>query len=77
MLGERLAPCWCYSSIHLDGRKKRVSLHALVRHSVTLNTPCEVDQCIYFTPWRDTGLNRLFCVYVWKNNIITRFHKIT
>ena len=22
MLGERLAPCWCYSSIHLDERKK-------------------------------------------------------
>ena len=30
--------------------------HALVRQSVTLNTSCDVDQRIYFTPWRDTGL---------------------
>ena len=25
MLGERLAPCWCYSSIHLEWRRKRVA----------------------------------------------------
>ena len=56
MLGERLAPCWCYSSIHFEWRRKRVQGHALVRQSVTLNTPCDVDQRIYFTPWRDTGL---------------------
>ena len=56
MLGERLAPCWCYSSIHLDERKKACTPHALVRQSVTLNKPCAVDQRIYFTLWRDTGL---------------------
>ena len=33
------------------------TLHALVRQSVT-HTPCEVDQRIYFTAWRDTGLCR-------------------
>ena len=56
MLGERIAPCWCYSSIHFEWRRKRVQGHALVRQRVTLNTPCNVDQRIYFTPWRDTGL---------------------
>ena len=56
MLGERLAPCWCYSSIHFEWRRKRVQGHAFVRQSVTLNTPCDVDQRIYFTPLRDTGL---------------------
>ena len=33
MLGERLAPCWCYSSIHLDERKKASTPHALVGRS--------------------------------------------
>ena len=56
MLGERIAPCWCHSSIHFEWRRKRVQGHALVRQSVTLKTPCDVDQRIYFTPWRDTGL---------------------
>ena len=35
--------------------KKACTPHALVRQSVTLNTPCDVDQRIYFIPWRDTG----------------------
>ena len=59
MLGEHLAPCWCYSSIRLDRRKKAcrpTSLHALVGQSVTLNTPCEVDQRFYVTLWRETGV---------------------
>ena len=51
MLAEHLAPCWCYSSIRLDRRKKACTLHALVRQSVTLNTPCELDQRIYFIRW--------------------------
>ena len=56
MLGERIAPCWCYSPIHFEWRRTRVQGDALVRQSVTLNTPCDVDQRIYFTPWCDTGL---------------------
>ena len=55
MLGERIAPCWCYSPIHFEWRRTRVQGDALVRQSVTLNTPCDVDKRIYFTPWRDTG----------------------
>ena len=39
--------------------KKTCTPHALVRQSVTLNTPSDVDQRIYFTPWRDTGLRRV------------------
>ena len=58
MLGERIAPCWCYSPIHFEWRRTRVQGDALVRQSVTLNTPCDVDRRIYFTPWRDTGLHQ-------------------
>ena len=56
MLGERIARCWCYSPIQLEWRRTCVQGDALVRQSVTLNTPCDVDRRIYFTPWRDTGL---------------------
>ena len=56
MLGERIAPCWHYSPIHFEWRRRRVQGHALLEQSVTLNTPCDVDKRIYFTPWRDTGL---------------------
>ena len=34
---------------------KSCTAHSLVRQSVTLNTPCDVDQRIHFIPWRDTG----------------------
>ena len=57
MLGERIAPCWCYSPIHFEWRRTRVQGDALVRQSVNLNTPCDVDKRIYLTPWRDTGLH--------------------
>ena len=59
MLGERIAPCRCYSPIHFEWRRTRVQRDALVRQSVTLNTPCDVDRRIDFTPWRDTGLRFL------------------
>ena len=48
MLGERIAPCWCYSPIHFEWRRTRVQGDALVRQSVTLNMPCDVDRRIYF-----------------------------
>ena len=44
--------------------KKACTPHALVRQSVTLNTPCDVDKLIYFTPRRDTGLVYGMCVHV-------------
>ena len=47
MLGERIAPCWCYSPIHFEWRRTRVQGDALVRQSVNLNTPCDVDTRIY------------------------------
>ena len=43
MLGERMAPCWCYSPIHFEWRRKRFQGHALLQG----RGECKMKKYIY------------------------------
>ena len=62
MLGERMAPCWCYSPIHFEWRRKRFQGHALLQG----RGECKMKKYIYIVA--TTGVDAVFrsCGGFWK-----------